>query len=85
VIPMASDPSADSIVRSVLDLARNMDLCTVAEGVEDLATWHRLQSLHCTHAQGYFLSRPMAPGDVLAWALTLPDRKLAADGVQTAA
>ena len=85
VIPMASDPSADSIVRSVLDLARNMDLCTVAEGVEDLATWHRLQSLHCTHAQGYFLSRPMAPGDVQAWALTLPDRNLAADGVQTAA
>jgi diguanylate cyclase (GGDEF)-like protein len=82
VMPMATDPSADSIVRSVLDLARNMGLTAVAEGVEDIATWHRLQSLRCTHAQGYFLARPMPPADIPAWAADLPTRGLEPDPVR---
>jgi diguanylate cyclase len=55
------------IVRSVIDLARNLGLRTVAEGVEDAATWEQLTRLGCNSAQGYHLARPMAAGAFWAW------------------
>ena len=55
------------IVRAVVNLANNLGLQTIAEGVEDLDTWNRLSELGCDSAQGYFLARPM-PGDLFgAW------------------
>jgi diguanylate cyclase (GGDEF)-like protein len=65
---MSNDSSAEAIVRSVLDLARNLGLRVVAEGVEDGVLWERLRDLRCEIAQGYHLSRPMLPGDVEEWA-----------------
>jgi predicted signal transduction protein with EAL and GGDEF domain len=56
---LSSEPGADAIVRSVLDLARNLDLWVVAEGVEDGATAERLRALECDEAQGYHFARPM--------------------------
>jgi diguanylate cyclase (GGDEF)-like protein len=53
------------IVRSVIDLARNLGLRTVAEGVEDASTWEQLTRLGCNSAQGYHLARPM--GAVAFW------------------
>ncbi len=47
------------IVRTLLDLARNLDMSVVAEGVEDLETWQTLSELGCDVAQGYFMSRPI--------------------------
>jgi diguanylate cyclase (GGDEF)-like protein len=64
VADMTSNPNDLVIVRSAIDLARNLGLTVVAEGVEDAATWDALRSLSCDQAQGYFLSRP-APGDEL--------------------
>jgi diguanylate cyclase (GGDEF)-like protein len=55
------------IVRSVVDLARNLGLLTVAEGVEDAATWEQLTRLGCNSAQGYHLARPMAAGAFWRW------------------
>ena len=69
----------------VLDLSRNMGLSVVAEGVEDIATWHRLQTLRCAYAQGYFLSRPMPAEDLFAWAAQLPMRGLGADALPSRA
>jgi diguanylate cyclase (GGDEF)-like protein len=56
---MGTDLDDAVIVRSVVDLARNLGLQTVAEGVEDEATWEQLTALGCDSAQGYFLARPM--------------------------
>jgi EAL domain-containing protein (putative c-di-GMP-specific phosphodiesterase class I) len=64
---MVRDPGADAIVRSVLDLASNLKLSVVAEGVEDRETWDRLRRLGCTHAQGYHLARPMPADDIEPW------------------
>jgi diguanylate cyclase (GGDEF)-like protein len=63
------DRDADNavIVRSVVDLARNLGLCTVAEGVENASTWDQLTELGCTSAQGYFLARPMEAGLFGVW------------------
>jgi diguanylate cyclase (GGDEF)-like protein len=55
------------IVRSVVDLARNLGLRTIAEGVEDAATWEQLTDLGCDSAQGFYLARPMAAHLFQAW------------------
>jgi diguanylate cyclase (GGDEF)-like protein len=64
VMDMNTNPNDLVIVRSAIDLARNLGLTVVAEGVEDAATWDALRSLSCDQGQGYFLSRPV-PGDEL--------------------
>jgi len=47
------------IVRSIVDIAHNFDLRTVAEGVEDLNTMRLLEGLGCDVIQGYYTCRPM--------------------------
>ncbi len=49
----------ETIVRSVIDLARNLDLQVVAEGVESASALARLRELGCDVAQGYHLGRPI--------------------------
>ncbi len=79
---MRDDPNAEAIVRSVLDLARNLDLHVVGEGVEDRYLWDRLGQLGCTIGQGYFLARPMAGADIDQWVETW-DATSAADRNRT--
>ncbi len=55
------------IVRSVIDLAHNLGLQVVAEGVEDLASLDLLASWDCDLAQGYYFSRPLPPTDFMDW------------------
>ena len=55
------------IVRSIIDIAHNFDLQTVAEGVEDGATLALLQELGCDVIQGFFTGRPMPIPKVEAW------------------
>jgi diguanylate cyclase (GGDEF)-like protein len=64
---MGGDSDDEVIVRAVVDLARNLGVRTIAEGVEDRATWDQLSRLGCDSAQGYFLARPMAPEQFWAW------------------
>ncbi len=67
VIGMAHDRSDVVIVRSTIDLAHNMGLAVVAEGVEDEATFDRLRALGCDMLQGYWLSRPLGAAEIPAW------------------
>jgi EAL domain-containing protein (putative c-di-GMP-specific phosphodiesterase class I) len=69
VMNMDSDDDDATIVRSTIDLGRNLGLDVVAEGVETERAWNRLKELGCTVAQGYYLSRPVPPPDLLAWLL----------------
>jgi EAL domain-containing protein (putative c-di-GMP-specific phosphodiesterase class I) len=57
---MTTDRSNGLIVRSVVDLARNLGLTTVAEGVEDAETFAALAANGCAMAQGYHMSRPLS-------------------------
>jgi diguanylate cyclase (GGDEF)-like protein len=50
------------IVRSTVELGRNLGLRVIAEGVEDLSTWHELDAVGCDALQGYYISRPV-PSD----------------------
>jgi diguanylate cyclase (GGDEF)-like protein/PAS domain S-box-containing protein len=67
IYPMATDAASAAIVRAAIDLAHNLHLAVVAEGVEDRSSWDLLVGLGCEMAQGYYISRPMPPGDVPAW------------------
>jgi diguanylate cyclase (GGDEF)-like protein/PAS domain S-box-containing protein len=63
-----SDGSADTtIVRSTNDLAHNLGLSVVAEGVEDQWTLDVLSTFGCDHAQGFFIARPMPADDLMGW------------------
>jgi EAL domain-containing protein (putative c-di-GMP-specific phosphodiesterase class I) len=64
---LVHDPDDEVIVRAVTDLGRSMRLDVVAEGVEDLATWRRLQQFGTITVQGYYLSRPMPPAHFVSW------------------
>jgi len=63
----SSDDANATIVRSIIDLARNLSLRVVAEGVEDGITWETLASLECDVAQGYYLSKPIPPDRLTPW------------------
>jgi diguanylate cyclase (GGDEF)-like protein/PAS domain S-box-containing protein len=55
------------IVRSTIDLGRNLGLKVVAEGVESEAVWQQLRRLGCTAAQGYYLTRPVPADELRDW------------------
>jgi diguanylate cyclase (GGDEF)-like protein len=59
VMDMAIDASDMAIVRSTIDLAHNLGLRVVAEGVESRQAWDRLTELGCDYAQGFYVSRPL--------------------------
>ena len=64
---MLKQSQDERIVRTIIDLAHNLQLRVVAEGVEDEATQHALKSLGCDVIQGYCLSRPLPVADFLQW------------------
>jgi diguanylate cyclase (GGDEF)-like protein len=64
---MDTNANDAALVRYSLDLARNLEVTVVAEGVETRAVWQLLTDLGCAAAQGYYLSRPMPAGAVAAW------------------
>jgi EAL domain-containing protein (putative c-di-GMP-specific phosphodiesterase class I) len=57
----------DVIVRSTIDLAHNLGLKIVAEGVESREIWSRLIVLGCDAAQGNYVSGPLEPEKVASW------------------
>jgi diguanylate cyclase len=60
ITDILEDSRAEAIVRSTLDLARNLALTVVAEGIETEAVMEHLQALGCETAQGYLISRPQS-------------------------
>ena len=59
VITMAESEDNMEIVRTIIALAHNLKLKTVAEGVETKNDLDQLKKLKCDFAQGYYFSRPM--------------------------
>jgi diguanylate cyclase (GGDEF)-like protein len=77
VMHMLENDDDAVIVRSTIDLGRNLGLEVVAEGVEDASTWDALASLGCDVAQGYFLSRPVPAEELGKWLAGRPRASLA--------
>lgn len=60
----ASNASARAILETSIELARKLDMHTVAEGGETAEDWKLVQSLGVDYFQGYFCAKPMAAGDL---------------------
>ena len=67
VMGMETGEDDAMIVRSTIDLAHNLGLTVVAEGVETAAILEQLRTLACDEAQGYHITRPLPVEDFLAW------------------
>jgi EAL domain-containing protein (putative c-di-GMP-specific phosphodiesterase class I) len=74
VMQMGGNQSDETIVRSIIDLAHNLGLRAVAEGVEDQVIMDRLLELGCDVAQGYHLARPLPPDRLEQWVDAYPLR-----------
>jgi EAL domain-containing protein (putative c-di-GMP-specific phosphodiesterase class I) len=61
-----AQPRKRAVVEASLDLARKLQLDTVAEGVATIEDWQLLARLGCDVAQGYLVSRPVPGEDVVA-------------------
>ena len=77
---MVSDKNDASIVQSTIELAHNLGMRVVAEGVEDKQTLDELASLGCDITQGYYFSCPLAADALLHWMEQSPWGFLAAGG-----
>ncbi len=72
VLNMDHDANDANIVRSTIDLGRNLGLRVIAEGVETQETAEHLRDLGCRIGQGFYLGRPVPPSELVA---TLEQRR----------
>ncbi|MEA2125551.1 MAG: hypothetical protein QOI80_2333 [Solirubrobacteraceae bacterium] len=63
---LVTDPEDERIVEAVIQLAANLGLRSIAEGVETEAELTRLRELGCDQAQGYLFARPLPHSDIPA-------------------
>ena len=64
---MTSDTDDAAIVRSTIDLAHNLGLEVIAEGVATVDVYNELRALDCDLAQGFFIASPMSEPRLTAW------------------
>jgi EAL domain-containing protein (putative c-di-GMP-specific phosphodiesterase class I)/ActR/RegA family two-component response regulator len=62
-----TSPQSAAIAKSIVDLARNLGLQVVAEGVEGAASLDVIAGLGCDLAQGYYIGRPMPATELGRW------------------
>ncbi len=67
VLGIGKDKSNAVVVRSTIDLAHNLGMKAVAEGVDSEEVWEQLRALGCDMSQGYLFSRPVAAEDFVRW------------------
>ncbi len=64
---LSAGARARILVRNIIQLAQDLQLRVVAEGIEDDVTLRTLRNWGCDEAQGYLFSRPLAPGQFTEW------------------
>jgi diguanylate cyclase (GGDEF)-like protein len=62
-----ADGEDDTLVRCMIDLAHNLGMTAVAEGVETEAVLEQLADLNCDAAQGFYICRPASARDARDW------------------
>jgi diguanylate cyclase (GGDEF)-like protein len=67
VQPMVSDTAFRAIASTAIDLAHQLGVKVVGEGVESEAVCRELRKIGCGIGQGYFLGRPMQAATFTEW------------------
>lgn len=63
VMPIVSSPAQRSLVQSIIEIGKSLDIEVVAEGVETMEHARILRDLGCDMLQGYAFARPMSAND----------------------
>ena len=61
------DTASGIIVRNVISMLKDLDYVVLAEGVEDKATYDRLQALGCDEVQGFYCAAPLKAAALERW------------------
>lgn len=69
VMNMLEDPRDTKIVRAAIDLAHNLELHVVAEGIEQQGMQDKLTEMGCDYGQGYHIAKPMPEDALKQWLL----------------
>ena len=64
---LSDDEKDRRLVRTIIDLAKRLELRVVAEGIETQAICELVAQWGCDEGQGYYIARPMAPELLLGW------------------
>ena len=64
VSAMEENTENGEIVRTVIALAKALNLKVVAEGIESIHQFHQLRILGCQYGQGYLFSKPLQVADI---------------------
>jgi diguanylate cyclase (GGDEF)-like protein len=72
-----SDEEAATVVRAIVQLAYNLHLKVVAEGVETQAHDEFVRDIGCTYAQGFFYSEPLSAAEIEGLMIRQPECELA--------
>ncbi|MBN1094013.1 GGDEF domain-containing protein [Blastococcus sp. TML/M2B] len=80
VLGMSTSQGESFIARSIIELAHNLGLRVVAEGVEDDMTRNLLTEMGCDKLQGFLVSRPLPDDRLENWLLARTGVRTAAPG-----
>ncbi|MGY1742403.1 MULTISPECIES: putative bifunctional diguanylate cyclase/phosphodiesterase [unclassified Blastococcus] len=80
VLSMSTSQGESFIARSIIELAHNLGLRVVAEGVEDELTRNALAEMGCDKLQGFLVSRPLPDDRLESWLLARAGVRSAAPG-----
>jgi diguanylate cyclase (GGDEF)-like protein len=82
VLGMSTSQGESFIARSIIELAHNLGLHVVAEGVEDEVTRNLLAEMGCDKLQGFLVSRPLPEDRLESWLLARTGVRSAAPGAR---
>jgi diguanylate cyclase (GGDEF)-like protein len=80
ILTMSTSQGESFIARSIIELAHNLGLRVVAEGVEDEVTRNALADMGCDKLQGFLVSRPLPDDRLESWLLARTGVRSAAPG-----
>jgi EAL domain-containing protein (putative c-di-GMP-specific phosphodiesterase class I)/FixJ family two-component response regulator len=63
------------ILESTVEMAKKLGMSIVAEGVENIEEWQRVEMLGCDQIQGYFTARPMPGEEIVDWVNLWPEKR----------
>lgn len=64
---LPTDRDDIAIIKAMIGLGIQFGQCIVAEGIESEVAYDLLKTWGCHEGQGYWISKPMVPGDVITW------------------
>ncbi|MDH5257133.1 MAG: EAL domain-containing protein [Gammaproteobacteria bacterium] len=77
VLNLLENESDGVIVKSTIELAHNLGIEVIAEGIESEAVFNQLAEWNCDIAQGFFISKPQSAEVVRDWIIEYTNREMA--------